>query len=154
MTSTKTNNMFKGSNVNNLILNILPDNRPITALQIVEDYEKYVFATNCTSYICHNSHHNATPLIFLREKKYDFMFASISQLLILRAFVWKSLSISGFLTTIHHLHTKDAPRNSCPFIEHTIRMPMRICGARQQYCLVDDKADICASQRAKVCRIM
>lgn len=32
--------MSKDKNVNNLIMNILPDNRPITSLQIVEDYEK------------------------------------------------------------------------------------------------------------------
>lgn len=34
--------MSKDKNVNNLIMNILPDNRPITSLQIVEDYEKWV----------------------------------------------------------------------------------------------------------------
>lgn len=32
--------MSKGKNVKNLIENILPDNRPVTSLQIVEDYDK------------------------------------------------------------------------------------------------------------------
>ncbi|XP_031621752.1 multivesicular body subunit 12A [Contarinia nasturtii] len=32
--------MSKQKNVKNLIMNVLPDNRPITSLQIVEDYEK------------------------------------------------------------------------------------------------------------------
>lgn len=35
--------MSKPKNVKNLIMNVLPDNRPITSLQIVEDHEKYVF---------------------------------------------------------------------------------------------------------------
>lgn len=34
--------MSKQKNVKNLIMNVLPDNRPITSLQIVEDHDKYV----------------------------------------------------------------------------------------------------------------
>lgn len=41
-----TANMFKGSNVNTLIQSVLPDNRPITSLQIVDDYEKYIVFYN------------------------------------------------------------------------------------------------------------
>lgn len=33
--------MSKQKNVKNLIMSVLPDNRPITSLQIVEDYDKY-----------------------------------------------------------------------------------------------------------------
>lgn len=32
--------MSKQKNVKNLIMNVLPDNRPLTSLQIVEDHEK------------------------------------------------------------------------------------------------------------------
>lgn len=34
--------MSKQKNVKNLIMGVLPDNRPITSLQIVEDHDKYV----------------------------------------------------------------------------------------------------------------
>lgn len=85
--------MLKQKNVKNTIISALPDNRPITSLQIVEDYDKCV-----------------SLLEWSFNDIVKFLIIILIKLNILKLGVQKIL---------------------CQFIEHMIKIPMLIYGAKQ-----------------------